>query len=562
MMLVVSGSAAMTLITLQRRVESSNQRLFQRQFDQAIASFSAMQEARLDFVKRRCREAGQSVRLRAALVAADEEGSVDLLYENATDELRDVLGEASLFRFLGPDGALLSPPDAVQATFTADVTRIWKGLEGAAQQTGLLALRASSGDTVLNEVIATKVVHPVSEEALGALILAFPVPELSGEFRSDARTTDSLLLGFLLDDRLFVRPEGVGALHRRAIEDALRRETSGTASLGDFEMTLGDEPYRFLYRAADPNSALPSAYQVSLYSLADERRDERQLRMTVLALAALGLAGAFALATFLSHGLTVPIQELVAATGEVRRGNLDVQVRVRSGDEIGRLAGSFNEMTVGLAQKEKYRSVLNMVADTEVAEQLLSGKTVALGGERRDVTVLFCDIRGFTEMTRPMQPEEVIVMLNEHMTALTRVVKEYHGVVDKFVGDLIMAVFGAPMSHGDDLAAGCRCALRMIEERERLNRTSRHVVRVGIGLASGPAVAGCMGSADRLNYTVLGERVNLASRLCSRAGPMEVVVDDVIAARVAGSAVTEALPPMQLKGFDVPVPAFRLVGWR
>jgi class 3 adenylate cyclase len=560
MMLVVAGTAAMTLITLQRRVEASYQRLFRKQFDQAVASFSAMQDARLEFVKRRCREVSQSVRLRAALIAADEEGSVDLLYENAADELRDVLGEASLFRFLGPDGRILTPPGTDPNGLTASLSHLWKGRQANHQETGLLPLMTASGRLELQEVIVSTLVHPVTEDGLGALVLAFPVPELAPGGDRGARPVESILLGFFVEGRLFVRPDGVGAAHQRAIEVELRRATSGGANQGDFLLALAGEPYRFFYRSPDEKS--PTGYQVSLYSLAEERQDERQLRLAVLGVAVLGLAGAFALATVLSHGLTAPIQELVAATSDVGRGNLDVKVRVRSADEIGRLASSFNDMTLGLAQKEKYRNVLNMVADERVAEQLLSGTSVVLGGERRDVTVLFCDIRGFTETTRLMQPEQVIELLNEHMTALTRVIKEHRGVVDKFVGDLVMAVFGAPVSHGDDLMAACRCALRMIEERERLNQTGRWMVRMGIGIASGPVVAGCMGSADRLNYTVLGERVNLASRLCSRAGPMEVVIDSATRAGLADAANIESLPPLQLKGFEAGVSAFRLVGWR
>ncbi|MBP7775514.1 MAG: adenylate/guanylate cyclase domain-containing protein [Acidobacteria bacterium] len=569
MMLVVAGSAAMTLVTLQRRVEAGYERLLQKQFDQAIAAFTAFQDARLESVKRRCRELGQSVRLRAALQAAADEGAVEILYENATDELRDVLEEASFFRFLGPDGGILLPPGSTSMSGTEGLSTAWKGLQHADQQTGFLVLPTSSGPE-LQEVIASKIVHPLTDDTLGALVLAFPVPELAPRERpavpddqvaSPALREDTMLMGFFLGGRLFARPEIDSTVQPGVVEDRLRRATADAPADGDFQLTFGFEPYRFFYRATDPASALPTAYQVSMYSLAEERRDQRQLRRAVLGFAALGLAGAFALATVLSHGLAIPIRELVAATTEVGRGNLSVQVPVRSADELGRLAHAFNDMTLGLAQKERYRNLLNLVADESVAEQLLSGTTVALGGERRDVTVLFCDIRGFTELTRPMPPEEVIDMLNEHMTTLTRVIKEHGGVVDKFVGDCVMAIFGAPLSHGDDAVAAARCAVRMIDERERENRTARYVLRVGIGLATGPVVAGCMGSADRLNYTVVGERVNLASRLCACAGPMEIVIDSSTRARLPESAVAEALPALRLKGFGAGVPAFRLVKW-
>jgi class 3 adenylate cyclase len=161
-----------------------------------------------------------------------------------------------------------------------------------------------------------------------------------------------------------------------------------------------------------------------------------------------------------------------------------------------------------------------------------------------------------------MDPAEVIKMLNEHMTALTKVVYEHNGVVDKFVGDLVMAIFGAPKSYGNDAYNATRCAVRMIEERMKLNETSEHKILVGIGIATGEAVAGCMGSADRLNYTVLGARVNLASRLCSQAGKMEVVIDGATREKVGSPLETEKLPDLMLKGFSQPVKAYKVTGVR
>ena len=149
--------------------------------------------------------------------------------------------------------------------------------------------------------------------------------------------------------------------------------------------------------------------------------------------------------------------------------------------------------------------------------------------------------------------------MNGHMRSLTRVIKEHNGVVDKFVGDCVMAVFGAPFSRDDDAVAAARCALRMVEERERLNLSSRYKLRIGIGMATGPVVAGCMGSKDRLNYTVLGERVNLASRLAGKAAPMQILIDSTTRECLADSVVVEALEPLQLKGFEGKLTAFRLM---
>lgn len=177
----------------------------------------------------------------------------------------------------------------------------------------------------------------------------------------------------------------------------------------------------------------------------------------------------------------------------------------------------------------------------------------------RHVTMLFCDIRGFTALTENMPPAEVIELLNEHMTALTEVAYEHGGIVDKFVGDLIMVLFGAPVSTGEDAARAVQCALSMRQVRRSLNRTSKHSLEIGIGIATGPVVAGCMGSDQRLSYTVLGHRVNLASRLCSIAQAGEIVMDAETHAEARELIQAEPMPPMQLKGISEPVHPWRVV---
>jgi len=174
------------------------------------------------------------------------------------------------------------------------------------------------------------------------------------------------------------------------------------------------------------------------------------------------------------------------------------------------------------------------------------------------VGVLFCDIRGFTSLTEGKEPREVIHLLNEHMTLLTDVAYAHGGTVDKFVGDLIMVTFGAPRPAADDAVRMVRCALAMIGSRSRANDGAVEPIRIGVGCAYGRVVAGCMGSARRLDYTVLGERVNLAARLCSKAPAMKVWVDSGTRMAVGRHARFSPLPPIEAKGFSKPVEAFEL----
>ena len=300
------------------------------------------------------------------------------------------------------------------------------------------------------------------------------------------------------------------------------------------------------------------SYRIGLYSWGDAIKAQADLRTQILSFSAIAVVVALLVSLALAHGLSIPIRELVGATEQISEGNFTVQLPVRSQDDLGQLAKSFNEMAADLALKDKYHSILHTIADKDVAQQLLEGK-IALGGELREATVMFCDIRGFTALTQNMNPTEVIAMLNEHMTVLTRVVTEHHGVVDKFIGDSIMALFGAPKSYGDDALNAVRCAQQMMAERAKLNATSVYKIQMGIGLASGRVLAGNMGSADRSNYTVLGERVNLAARLCSFARPGEIVIGPTTREALGDRIVVEEMDPLQLKGFSDSIRAFKLL---
>jgi class 3 adenylate cyclase len=429
------------------------------------------------------------------------------------------------------------------------------------QEVGYLAMENEEGRVHLREFVVTPILKPGTRQALGALVLGFQFSDLGEQFLFDFTKSSSsgqILGGIWLD----------GQIHSQTIPEAVRAQVAALVGRhvvvgieanddDDLRIQIAGTPHRVFHKVLNPDSPFPPAVQVCLYSLAAVQAEQRDLRLRIGGFGLAALVGALGLILLISHGLTVPIRELVRGTGEIRRGNFEIKVPVRSGDEIGELATSFNEMAIGLALNRRYQAVLAQVADKEVAEALMRGD-VALGGETRQVSVLFCDIRGFTALTQSLPPAEVIELLNEHMTALTRVVYEHHGVVDKFVGDLIMALFGAPKSYEHDPLNAARCAVRMMEERRRLNGHARRQVDIGIGLATGEVVAGCMGSQDRLNYTVLGDRVNLAARLCSHAERGEIIIDQVTADALGGALSVELLPPLLLKGFSGPIQACRL----
>jgi class 3 adenylate cyclase len=265
------------------------------------------------------------------------------------------------------------------------------------------------------------------------------------------------------------------------------------------------------------------------------------------------------LGAFLSRSLTRPVRALVAATARVATGDYGAEVSVTTRDEMRTLADAFNDMTRGLLLRERYRSVLNKVVSQDVAAELLKGE-VELGGENRLVTVLFADIRGFTALTEGMEPQRVIGLLNECMECLSRAIDAEGGVVDKFIGDEVMAVFGAPVTQEDHARRAVNAAQRMRTGMLALNedrtRRGERPLGVGVGINSGVAVAGNMGSTNRLNYTVVGDAVNLASRLAGQARAGEILISGATL-RLAGEGVrAPLLGERALKGFSSEVQVF------
>lgn len=258
--------------------------------------------------------------------------------------------------------------------------------------------------------------------------------------------------------------------------------------------------------------------------------------------------------------LTRPVRALVAATARVRRGDYGVRVPMVRRDELGVLGEAFNTMAEGLLLKERYRGVLDKVVSPQVAEDLMKGE-IKLGGENREVTTLFGDITAFSELVEGMEPQKVIALLNECMAHLEAVVQAHGGVVDKYIGDEIMAIFGAPIAREDDVTPAVEAALDMQEAMRRLNQEragrGEAPIALAIGVHTGDAVAGNTGSPNRLNYTVLGDSVNLAKRLCSAAIAGQVLLTESTWKRVrhtlARRVRAQALGPRSLKGFSQPL---------
>lgn len=267
--------------------------------------------------------------------------------------------------------------------------------------------------------------------------------------------------------------------------------------------------------------------------------------------------------------IAYPISLLASACEQLGTGKLqDVvlpEMKKKHKDEVYTLYHAFKEMIAGLKEKEKVMGVLNKVVSPTIAQEILKGK-VHLGGEEKIVTVLFADIRNFTKLTEKMNPVEVINLLNSCMTVVSKVVDEFHGVIDKYVGDEVMALFGAPLQMENAPLKACECALNIHKALSKWNqeREAQNLpkVEMGIGIHTGLVVAGNMGAEDRLNYTVLGANVNLGARICSAAKANEVLVsiNTIQSPEILDHFAIEPMPPQDLKGFSETISLFKILG--
>lgn len=262
---------------------------------------------------------------------------------------------------------------------------------------------------------------------------------------------------------------------------------------------------------------------------------------------------AFLIVFFFSLSLTRPIIRLVEATEAVAHGNYDVNLKVASRDEIGDLTAAFNTMTVGLAEREKLKGAFSKFHSKEMAEKVLSGE-LKLGGERRSATVFFSDVRGFTAMSENMDPEALVQVLNRYMTKMVRVIIEHGGIVDKYVGDAIMAEWGVPVAKENDVYNAVMACLGMrqglAELNEELKKEGLMTLKIGMGLNYGPLVSGNIGSEERMEFTVIGDTVNTASRIESitKTFGTDFLISQAVLDQVQGKFIVEKAHEAKVKG--------------
>jgi adenylate cyclase len=275
----------------------------------------------------------------------------------------------------------------------------------------------------------------------------------------------------------------------------------------------------------------------------------RRIQVGLLALGIIAVALGVGASALLARTISAPVARLVEGTKQVSAGNFDYAVDVHSEDELGALADSFNGMTKGLRERADMQKFVS-----QSTIDMIKSKATASASQRKRLTMLFSDVRGFTRFAEQRQPEEAVEWLNRCLGLQAHLVRKHNGDIDKFVGDAVFALFG-----GEDMAFDAvRCAVEIQRQMETLEVPGSVGLEVGIGIVTGEVILGSIGSHDRLDYTVVGNQVNLCSRLSAMAGPREILIADSTFALVRDLVRAEKLESIAVRGLAHPVDVYRM----
>jgi len=466
------------------------------------------------------------------------------------------------------------------------IRALGKGTEGAgiavADRTGQIVARGGLRDfsfspgglAVVAEAAGGEHRHTflpllVEKKSVYALTLAEPI-------FADGAPVGALILARPIDTEFLDHARKLGSHWAIAVNGAVVASSSEHPAP---EMTGSGNAKVEMARSGErtyaTNSFRPELLQASgqsvvvtaLQDVTDLRREIRRDLIRSMLVLALALLVAVGLAHSIGRRMVSAISRISAAAAGLKTGQYLTVDGVKTGDELEQLAAAFNQAVAGLRERDQLKETFGKYVTRHVAERILSGKAV-LGGEMVPVTVLFSDIRGFTSLSEKMDPKALLDFLNVYFSGMVDCVMRESGVVDKFIGDAIMAVFGAPVPQEDDALRAVRSALAMRERLVQLNLSfaARGLpqIRIGIGVHSGMVVAGNMGHVERMEYTVIGDPVNLASRLESLTKELgvDILLSDDTYQKVREHVLVEPLREIQVRGREQAVMVYRLLDLR
>ncbi|HSE01528.1 MAG TPA: adenylate/guanylate cyclase domain-containing protein [Burkholderiales bacterium] len=277
-------------------------------------------------------------------------------------------------------------------------------------------------------------------------------------------------------------------------------------------------------------------------------------------------------AAVITRNLVQPVRRLLSGTRAVEEGDLSIRIQASSADEIAALTESFNNMVAGLREKERIKDTFGKYVDPRIVKGLLENRLSSSGGEKRVMTVFFSDLVGFTALGEQLTPDGVVRFLNQYFTLMSEPIREYGGILDKFIGDAIMAYWGPPFTGEKEHAAlACFSALDQMARLEQFRRMLPDImglrkglpaVNIRMGIATGDVTVGTIGSESAKGFTVIGDTVNLASRLegANKEYGTTILINEDTWRLAADAVESRELDSIRVVGKSEPVRVFELLG--
>ncbi|MBW2669210.1 MAG: adenylate/guanylate cyclase domain-containing protein [Deltaproteobacteria bacterium] len=489
-------------------------------------------------------------------------------------ETKDLLGRAVTSVFMGfPDGKFIRAKTTLLPEDFDPRKRPWY-LDALQQLPGVLHgitapyLDASTGRPTIT--LYHKVVNHAGglmgvlgvdvDIALASqnLMTHFPVLEGGDNILVDANAvvllhTDKSMIG------LDIGITGV-ELDKQLSEDIKQTEIQYKQYLGNY---LNEKRYIGFHRV----NGAPICFVLSVPA----KTVLKPLNQLTLQMAALNISLIMALLLLLvvvTRRISRPIIDLMNSAVQVaEEGPYRDSIEVKSRDEIGQLTAAFNEMMEGLRQRDFIRDTFGRYVTKEVVEELLdTSDGLKLGGEIREVTIMLSDLRGFTPLCEHLNPDQVIEILNSYLSRMSKIIGQYKGTINEFIGDSILTFFGAPVKYGDSPARAVACALAMQLGMEEVNRKNKEKglppLHMGIGINTGEVIVGNIGSKERAKYGVVGHNINLASRVEGATIGGQVLITPSTYGQIKDLVIIRSVRPVRFKGVEDDIDLYDVIGMK
>jgi class 3 adenylate cyclase len=562
--LVVCGLLLATLFVSNTVIDAQSDDTIRVELQGTNAVFDGLLKERRSSLRAQIRVLSESTEMKAALDTgkrAQDPATVKDTAINLNSELR-----LAIFQVAGKNGSLLASlmgkeaPDLPKPPKNAKAADVY--FEKAVDRN---TLGVTEGAWASKDTLFETITGPVfiQDNVLGALRIGFAMDDA---FAKTLKGQTGSEVAILVGGKVYASSlDGVERDELVAALNSMMGKAEKASAGGIFDASLSGSPYLGQFIDILGPDGAKAAELLQLRSKARVLLLLSSLRKNFLMIFISGLIVSLLVAFFVSRNINKPLDSLIAATRQVDKGNLDLHVQVDTRDELGELADSFNTMVKDLKEKERVKGLFGRYLPKAVADKVMAQQgELQLGGEQKDVAILFSDIRGFTAISERMSPTELVSMLNDYYTRMIDVLFDNGGTLDKTIGDAIMAVFGAPVTDADAAGKAVHTALQMQEALKGFNAERRakslEPFEIGIGINTGVVVAGNLGSTKQFSYTVIGDEVNLASRMCSVAKKGQIIITEATYRKVKWQFEFNRLEPVMVKNVSQPVQIYEVLG--